>query len=80
MSLWMYFQARILSLITNQVGELPEYEKATLETETMKGNKRKSILKQYKLLRYILFPIAILLITFDEIYLRIKDKILNEIK
>ncbi len=80
MSLWIYFQAKILSLITNQVGELPEYEKTPLETDTMKENKRKSILKKYKSLRYFLFPIAILLITFDEIYIRIKDKILNEIK
>ncbi len=51
------------------VGEYPEFEeKVEKEIED-----NKSILKKYKILRYLVFPIVLVLIIIDESYIRIKD-------
>ena len=55
------------------VGEFPEVEKQK-EEETIK-TKEKPILKKYKTLRYLVFPVVLILIIIDESYIRLKNYI-----
>lgn len=57
------------------VGQFPEFEKS--KTEEIELTKEKPILKKYKLLRYSIFPIVLILIIIDESYIRIKELIKN---
>jgi hypothetical protein len=57
------------------VGQFPEFEKP--KTEEIIFVKEKPILKKYKLLRYSIFPIVLILIIIDESYIRIKELIKN---
>jgi hypothetical protein len=57
------------------VGEFPEIEKQKESRDENLEIKEKPLLKKYKTLRYIVFPIVLVLIIIDEIYIRIKDSI-----
>lgn len=70
-------QHKILMLITNQIGGLPEFEKRVVEDEEIVKPVKKSFIKRNKLLKYSVFPIVLLLIIIDESYIRIKDFITN---
>jgi len=64
-----------LSQFESIVGEFPEVEKPKEEKQDHIQTKQKSLLKKHKSLRYFVFPIVLILIIIDEIYLRIKDYI-----
>jgi hypothetical protein len=72
-----FIQHKILMLITNQIGGLPEFEKRVVEDEEKVKPVKKSFIKRNKLLKYSVFPIVLLLIIIDESYIRIKDFITN---
>jgi len=51
------------------VGEYPEVE----EKVEKESEDNTPILKKYKLLRYLVFPVVLVLIILDESYIRIRD-------
>jgi hypothetical protein len=72
-----YLQHKILMLITNQIGKLPEFEKNISEEEVMIKPVKKNIIRTNKILKYSIFPFVMILIIIDESYIRIKDFITN---
>ena len=54
----------------NIVGQFPEYEEKKTEFII---EENKPLLKKYKTLRYMVFPIVFILIIIDESYIRIKE-------
>lgn len=52
-------------------GDFPEVE---IQNETeIRSLKKTSLLKNHKILRYSIFPVVLVLIILDEIYIRLKD-------
>jgi hypothetical protein len=72
-----FLQHKILMLITNQIGGLPEFEKNNTENEVAAKTVKKSFIKRNKILKFSVFPLVLLLIIIDESYIRIKEFILN---
>ena len=69
------FKKWCISQFESIFGEFPEVEIKNEEKQDVILTKEKPLLKKHKSLRYFVFPVVLILIIIDEIYIRIKDYI-----